>query len=201
MKRVKVFLRGSLRKIHAEPIEVEVNTVAEAIEAVCGQLEGFKPDANGHKRVKIKDHPTEASLYEPISVDEIHIFPQLNGGKNGGWTQIIVSAVLITAAFFIAGPAGMAAAGSAMAAGTATLAQFMAVSLFMVGISTGIGGLLTLLMPAPSMDTAKQDEASKYLGTPKTTVAIGTTIRVIYGFRRVGFHIIAVNVNARNYAP
>lgn len=202
MRRVRVHLRGSLRSIHNGPIEVVVHTAAEAIAAVCGQLPGFKPDANGYKRIRVKDHPTEASLYEDLAVDDLHIFPQVNGGKNSGFTQILVAAVLIAAVFVtMGGAAGLVAAGGALAAGTATFGQFLAVSLFMTGVSMAIGGLLAILMPAPSMDGPKAVEGSKYLGTPRSTVAIGTTIRVIYGERRVGFHILAVNVNARNYAP
>lgn len=200
-RRVTVHLHGSLRKIHAEPITIAASTAREAVELITTQLPGFQPTAQGYQHVRLEGFPTLDSLDQDLTVDEIHIYPQFNGGKNGGFTQILVAAAMIAVAFVIAGPGGMAAAVSATIAGTATFGQLVAATLFMMSISTAIGGLIQLLFPQPSMNPGNDQEASKYLGVPSSTTKIGTTIRVIYGLRRVGFHYLSFNTNARNYNP
>lgn len=200
-RRVTVHLHGSLRKIHAEPIPVSAASAREALELVTSQLPGFQPTAQGYKHIRLEGFSTVASLEDDLKVDEIHVYPQLNGGKNGGFTQILVAAAMIAVAFVVAGPGGIAAAASAVAAGTATFGQLVIASLFMMGVSTAIGGLVNLLFPQPTMNPGKDQDASKYLGVPSSTTKIGTTIRVIYGLRRVGFHYLSFNTNARNYNP
>jgi predicted phage tail protein len=199
MMRVRVHLRGSLRSIHDGVIEVVAETAAEAIDAVTSQLPGFKPDANGRKSIRVGGHPTEASLYEPLETTDLHLFPQMAGGKKVGVVQIVIGVVLIVATIFsMGGTAGFSGAYGAVLAGGGTFAQTLAVSVFMIGVSTAIGGLVSLLMPAPGTDSRKGQADSAYLGPGRPTVAIGTPIRVIYGFRRVAFHILAVNINASN---
>jgi predicted phage tail protein len=206
MKRlISIHLHGSLRKIHAETIKVWAESAFDAITLATTQLAGFKPTAAGYKRVRVAGFDKIEDFHNPITVDELHLYPQLNGGKNGGFTQILIGATLIAAAFVLAPlTAGMSLglAFGAMAAGAGTLGTMVVTSLFMIGVSTAIGGLTQLIMPQPSLGGSDANqEASKYLGVPGSTTAIGTTIRVIYGFRRVGFQFLSFNTNARNYAP
>lgn len=197
---IEVHLHGSLRKIHPAPIRVAASTAAEAIELITSQLPGFQPTAQGYKHIRVEGYPSEAALRGPLQGDELHVYPQMNGGKNGGFTQILIGAALIAATVVTAGGfAGVAAAVSTTMAGTAGFGAMLTATVFMTGVSAVIGGLTTLLMPQPTMGNAQ--EASKYLGVPSSTTKIGTTIRVIYGLRRVGFHYLAFNTNARNYNP
>lgn len=200
-RRVKVHLHGSLRKIHPGPITVSASTAYEATELVTSQLPGFQPTAQGYKHIRLEGFLTEGSLREDLTVDELHIYPQLNGGKNGGFVQILVAAAMMAVLFVVAGPAGIAASVSAVVAGTAGFGQVLVASLFMMSVSTAIGGLTALLFPQPTMNPGNNQEASKYLGVPSSTTKIGTTIRVIYGLRRVGFHYLSFNTNARSYKP
>jgi predicted phage tail protein len=198
-KRIQVFLHGSLRKIHPEPIEISAGTAWQAIEMVTTQLPGFQPTAQGYKSIRVAGHPTVERLHDPLTDDELHIYPQISGGKNGGFVQVLVGVALIGITLITAGgAAGVATAIAGSMQAGATFGMVMTATAFMMGVSTVIGGIVTLLMPQPSMgNNATAQEASKYLGVPQSTTAIGTTIRVIYGMRRVGFHYLSFVQNAK----
>lgn len=199
---IEVHLHGSLRKIHPEPIRIFASTAAEALELITSQLPGFQPTAQGYKHVRVEGFSSEADLRQPLDQAELHIYPQMNGGKNQGFTQILIGAALIAATIVTAGGfAGVAGAVGATMAGTAGFGAMLTATVFMTGVSMVMGGLVSLLMPQPSLSQSNSQEASKYLGTPSSTTKIGTTIRVIYGLRRVGFHFLSFNTNARNYSP
>ena len=199
---INVHLHGSLRKLASGPIRVAAATAAEAIELITSQLPGFQPTAQGYKHIRVADYPTVEELHRPLKGEDLHIYPQMNGGKDQGFVQILIGAALIAATVVTAGGfAGVAAAVSTTMAGTAGFGAMLTATVFMTGVSTVIGGLVSLIMPQPTMNPGNAQEASKYLGVPSSTTKIGTTIRVIYGLRRVGFHYLAFNTNARNYTP
>lgn len=201
-RRLTIHLHGSLRKIHDEPISVYAETAAEALELVTCQLPGFQPTAQGYKHVRVEGYDTERALRDNLVSNELHIYPQMNGGKNQGFTQILIGVALIAATVVTAGGFGaVAAAVGATMTGAGGFGAMLTATVFMTGVSTVIGGLTTLLMPQPTMNPGNAQEASKYLGIPSSTTTIGTTIRVIYGLRRVGFHYLSFGTNARNYAP
>lgn len=179
MKRL-VYLHGSLKKIHPHPIEVDCDTVADAVKIVTLQLEGFRPNAlEGRKRIQVMGCKSVEDFFTPTDMGEIHIFPQLNGGKSGGFIQILIGAALIAASFLLPG----------------SLA-FLAPMLLNMGVMMMLGGVLQLIS-APKRD--KEDKAqqkSHYLGAPQNTVEIGTRIPILYGRRKVGGHYLSFNVSA-----
>lgn len=180
---LKVVLHGYLAKFHDGPILIEGTTAAEVVEGVTRQLPGFKPHpTTGRHKIKIVGYETRESLYEPLDPDtvEIHIVPQLNGGKNGGLLQIILGVALVAVGFFIG-------------AGT-----MMGSLLMKVGALALLGGLTQLLSPQPESDKNDQTK-SQYLGTPKNTVAIGTRIPILYGTDRVYGQFLAFDINAIEY--
>ena len=119
-------------------------------------------------------------------MEEIHIVPQLSGGKNGGFFQIVIGAALLAASFLVPG---------------AALATWQSLALFNIGSALVIGGVMQLLAPAPKRDQAVGDpEASKYLGTPGNTTGSGTRIAVLYGRDKVFGHILSLNINAKDVA-
>lgn len=184
--RRKIHLHGYLAKLHDGPIEVVTATVAEAIKLVSMQIKGFQPTAlGGYKRIQIVGCDTVESLFDASDLEDIHIFPQFNGGKRGGFLQIMIGAALV-AASFIPGVGAIAGASA---------------FLFSVGASVVLGGVLQMFN-APKRDTpnsfAGSGEVARnhYLGPPRNTVAIGTRIPILYGRRKVGGHFLSVNVNA-----
>lgn len=189
--RRKIFLHGSLAKLHDGPIEVVSSTIAEAIKIVTRQITGFKPNAiEGYKRIQIVGCDTVESLFDDSSsMEEIHVFPQFNGGKRGGFLQVMIGAALV-AASFIPGVGAIAGAGA---------------FLFSVGASVVLGGVLQMFSApkrdtptsfAPSTVSGGEAARNHYLGPPRNTVAIGTRIPILYGRRKVGGHFLSVNVNA-----
>ncbi|KQS75041.1 hypothetical protein ASG32_08060 [Methylobacterium sp. Leaf361] len=175
----RIHLHGSLKSIHPEPIVVHAATVAEAIKAVTRQLPGFRGNAvSGPLRVKVAGHETIEDLIAPSKVQDLHIFPQLNGGKNGGFFQVLIGAVLV-AASFIPG-----------------IGQVFAPILLKLGILMVLGGILQMFN-TPKRDNKDQvEKKSHYLGTPHNTVDIGTRIPILCGEDKIGGQYLSFQIDA-----
>lgn len=170
--KVKVYLHGYFADFHEGPIEVNANTVAEAVTHVTRLLPGFKPNAiRGRHRVAVVGCDQVEDLYRPAKDGEIHLVPQFAGGKKGGLIQILLGAALVAVGFF---------------AGIPWLMQ--------VGALMFLGGLASFLMPAPDSDN--KQEKSRYLGAPGNTVEIGTRIPILYGEDLIYGHFLSFDTDA-----
>ncbi|CCV12924.1 tail assembly protein [Mesorhizobium sp. STM 4661] len=178
----KVYLHGGLAAFHDGPIEIMANTIAEVVESITRQLPGFAPHpTRGRQRIKVVGCETVESLFTNLGNQaEIHIVHQLNGGKSGGLGQILIGAALIGLGIFTFGAT-----------------TFWGSMLLKVGALSLLGGLSQLLAPTPENDTAK--DQSRYLGSPKNTVAIGTRIPILYGEDRVYGQFLSFDINAREF--
>ncbi|GJE78095.1 tail assembly protein [Methylorubrum suomiense] len=175
----RIHLHGSLKSIHPEVIELHAASVAEALQAITRQVKGFAGNAvTGPLRVKVVGFETMESLVAPSDVRDLHIFPQLNGGKNGGFFQVIIGAVLI-AASFIPG-----------------VGQALAPILLKVGIMMVLGGILQFFQTPQRDKKDSPEKKSHYLGPPKNTVEIGTRIAILCGEDKVGGHYLSFNIDA-----
>lgn len=175
----RIHLHGSLKNIHPEVIEVHAATVAEALKAVTRQIKGFAGNAvTGPLRVKVVGFETVESLIAPSDARDLHIFPQLNGGKRGGFFQILIGAVLIAASFI---------------PGVGTT---FAPILLKVGIMMVLGGILQLFNTPKRDNKDKEEKKSHYLGAPKNTVEIGTRIPILCGRDKIGGHYLSFNIDA-----
>mgnify|MGYP006912947115 CR=1 FL=1 len=170
-----VVLHGHLKRFHEGPIRIVARTAAEAVEAVSRQLFPTR------QRVKVVGCETEEDLFRDLGDQiEIHIVPQLNGGKRGGLLQILLGVALVAIGFFI-GPA-----------------TWLGSMVMKVGAIAVLGGLAQILAPQPEDD--KEQDRSRYLGAPRNTVQIGTRIPILYGKRRVWGHYLAFDINAKDYS-
>lgn len=175
----RIHLHGTLKSIHPEPIEVHAASPAEAIKAVTRQIKGFGGNAvTGPLRIKVLGHETVEDLIAVGGAQDLHLFPQLNGGKNGGFFQVIIGAVLI-AASFIPG-----------------VGQVLAPILLKVGIMMVLGGILQMFNTPKRDNKDKEEKKSHYLGAPKNTVEIGTRIPILCGEDLVGGHYLSFNIDA-----
>lgn len=185
--RRRVHFHGYLKQLVPDVIEIDAVDVADAIDGATRQLPQLAPDAvRGRHRITVVGCPTFEDL-KRTDLEDIHIMPQLSGGKEGGVFQIVVGLTLIAVGF---------ATGNPFAAeqGFATLMVTM-------GASMVLGGVMQLLMPTPKRDQAQGDpEASKYLGAPGNTTAIGTRIPILYGRDKVFGHYISFDVDAKDVA-
>jgi predicted phage tail protein len=180
----KVILHGYLAAFHDGPILMTGDTVAEIVEGVTRQVKGFEPDpVKGRHRIKVAGYDTEESLHTHLGpeVEEIHLVPQMSGGKKGGLLQILLGAVLI---------------GVGLLLGAGSLIGSM---MMKVGALALLGGLTSLLAPQPESDT--EQKRSQYLGAPKNTVAIGTRIPILYGEHRAFGHFLSFDINSIEYKP
>lgn len=186
MRKIKIYLHGNLKNLIPEPIELQAETAAEAIQAMSHNYPQLQPPLDvGRWPVRIKDYDTKESLYVPLYTDELHIFPFFNFNKSGGFTQIVVGSVLIAvgaAAIYFGGPVG----------------ALIGEPLIYTGIAMIAGGVVSLLAPTPEIRSSKNisETSSKYLGAPKNTVEAGTRIPICYGLFKVYGHYISFDINA-----
>jgi predicted phage tail protein len=162
---------------------VEGDTIADIIELVSRQHPAFKPDpVKGLVRIKVVGFDTKASLYQDLGdLEVIHIVPQFNGGKSGGFLQILLGVALVAVGFFAFGA-------------TTWLGSMM----MKVGAIAALGGISAMLAPTPETDSQPKTN-SGYLGAPRNTTQIGTRIPILYGEFKVFGHILAYDINALEY--
>lgn len=145
---------------------LESNTVAEAVQALCSQIAGFK-----QYLLQAKDHGIafhvflgkrnigEKDLQSPTGSDDIRIAPVIMGYKSGGVGQFIAGAVL-----FVVG-----AVISYFSYGTlASIGGSMMYS----GVAMMIGGVVQMLTPMPKgaggRDSAKNQPSYVFNGAVNT---------------------------------
>jgi predicted phage tail protein len=174
-----VHLHGRFSSFHDGPITVTGSTVAEIVEGITRQLPGFRPHPiKGRVRIKVVGFENVEDLFKPLTEDqtEIHIVPQMCGGKKGGFIQILIGAALIAAGLFTGG------------------ATWLGGLMIKFGAMALLGGLAQLLAPQPEDD--KDELRNRYLGAPRNTVAIGTRIAIPYGRRKFFGHYLSFDINA-----
>jgi predicted phage tail protein len=181
--RRRIHLMGPLAALHPGPIEVIAETVWDAIEAVSCQIKGLQPDPiRGRRVLQVVDYPTVEKLRTPDDVVDIFITPALLFGKEGGVIQTIIGTVLVVVGFALGGPTNPW-------------------GLFFIQMGAGmiIGGLIQILTPQPQLGGANdEDVRSRYLPGIQNTVRIGTTKPLLLGRRRIGGHILSMNIDAKD---
>ena len=191
----RIVLHGYLKDLLPSEIYLSADTVAEAINGICKQTDVLNPTP-GQERHQIRavGFDTVESLFEPTTLEEIHLVPDLSGGKSGGIFKVALGVVLVGAAIMLSGPAGLATTFSVFGASIST----GSVALF--GAMMALGGLMEMMSPSPKMDLDGEGnvEGSKYLGTPKNTVKIGTRIPILYGRHKCYGHYISFNIDAKD---
>jgi predicted phage tail protein len=191
MKR-KLFLHGKLRKLAPEfdGIELDVATVAEAIEAICQQSKGLIPiPGQGRHEIEVPGFVTKESLYEDLGDDigEIHLVPSLRGGKSGGVFQIIIGVVIMVisiASLVYGNPTGLQTAMLAMS--------------LISGTMMTVQGVMQLVSPSPKAESSPA--GSTYIGIPKNTAAIGTPVPILYGRMLCYGQILSMEISATDWA-
>lgn len=205
---VKIVPHGHLKNLIPDGVILSGTSVEEVINGLSKQHKSLHPQLGEEKHCiqvygvnedgqEIEFMSEEAIRGQmPNGVKELHVCPEMVGGKSGGFFRIVVGAVLIAAAFYLGGPtlAGPVLFGETTIAGL----------LFNFGLSLVLGGLLQLLSPAPEIDqfgvSEADPEASKYLGATQNTVKIGTRIPLLYGKHIAYGHYISFDVDAKDVA-
>ncbi|KGQ33933.1 tail protein [Gallibacterium anatis] len=188
-------LYGHLKRF-GNKFDVDVNDTAEAIRALCCQLQGFRQALQqGLYKVRIGRHTfTEATLEKDIvyKLTEraiVHITPVIKGAKKGGVFGAILGVALIGTAFLL-GPAGFALVGSQ--------AAWMIGG---IGASMLLGGVSQMLTKPPSMDMRFNEQEKKQstsFSNLSNLIAQGRPVPLAYGEIMVGSLIISQGVETYN---
>lgn len=177
---MRVIFHGHLRDLCPIVYDMTVDSPYEALTALVTQIPALQVlrDGEGFPCRVVGFHTAQSLLRHCPDLEEIHVMPDYTvGGK--AWLQIGIGALLIAAAFI----PGLGAIGGVQVGSL----------LFSMGASLVLGGLLQLIAPTPSKDS--NPDASKYLGGPKNTVALGTRIPIAYGVCRLYGQFLSYDVN------
>lgn len=182
----RIFLHGYLADLYDGVIELEADSVAEAI----GGLNQYRALHEGAPHmVRIEGVDSQIALFSlSDDVSDIHVYPRDPelSGAGGKFGQILLGIALVAVA--IAFPAGVGLFGMTLSAG----------SIFMAGAMMVLGGILQLLIPVPNANDSSQK--SRYLGASVNTTMIGTRIAYIYGTRKHGGQYLSFDVDAVDIA-
>ena len=154
---MQLIFHGLLKDLYGPSFEIEARNVFEAVEGFASQIppvEGLIVEAIGYT--------TSEEMENSGPVSEVHLAPAMYGG--GGKFGSFLIAALEVAVSFIPG-----------------VGQALAVGLRVAAIATAIGGIVNLIMPAPSTSKAADPPASKYLGLNQNTTALGTPWSLCWG--------------------
>lgn len=182
-----IYLHGYLKELHPEPIKVHASSRHEALE-VLKQYKGFNPRKGDRHTVVVQGVYTADALKEKMDSGDIHVHPVVLGaGGSGGFFQVVIGAVLVVVGTLIT-----------------PFAPMLGPLLVQAGLVMMLGGVIQMLMPQPKLDARNENELkSQYLGARGNTVAIGTTIPMIFGRHKAWGHYLSFDVDALdlNTAP
>jgi predicted phage tail protein len=179
-----IYLYGPMGKLHPEPIDVEAETIAEALAALV-QFPELAPPPGHHWPVVVRGVTSNADLYARTPQREIHVHPQAGGGggNNSSIMQVVIGVALIAVA--IVQPQFLIAWG----------ANFTSVAL--TGGLMVLSGLVQMLTPMPDTGDSK---GSNIASAANNTTEIGTPIPIAYGTQKLAGHYLSYDVDAVDWS-
>lgn len=186
-----VRLYGKLGARFGRRFELAVASPAEAIQALCVLLKGFRRELLESKDKGVayavfagKRNLSKDELELPPGPGEIRIAPILVGSKRGGVLQTIIGAVLVVVGAVVSYFGGGLGA---------PLMKFGAVMM--------LGGVIQMLSPQPSGLSARdspENGASYNFNGPVNTSAQGNPVPLLYGELEVGSAVISGGIYAED---
>lgn len=176
----KIHLLGYLNKFHPRPIEVEAESVSEALTALK-HIKGIDTETMAKRVVRVRGFESQDALNAKTDVKDIYVVPTMRGaGGKGGFFQIIVGVILV-----------VVGAMTSWVGGGALIAS---------GISMIAGGILAMLAPTPKISSNDTDgRSSLFIPATQNTVKIGTRKPILYGRIKHFGHYLSFNVDAKRY--
>ncbi len=178
MKTIKLY--GEMGKRFGREFELDVQTPAEAIRALCCQVRGFKSYLHAHAKDAFKifvgGRNSSEELHFPSSDKEIiHIAPVVQGA--GAVGRIVIGAIMVIVGTFVPGMQWMVP----------------------MGWSLVIGGVIQLLSPTPKTDSGMGSEdplhrPSYNFNGPVNTTAQGHPVPLAYGKVICGSAVISAGL-------
>lgn len=190
-KLIDIKLGLSLGRKFGKIHQMAVNSVPEAMRALCSQIPSFKEFMNSHVGQNTRyavfvdgKNVNEHRISDFSAVQEIRILPIPQGRKSGGLFQTLLGAALIVASFFFTGGIATAVLGA--------------------GISLAAGGVAQLLSPQATglktQDNQTSNRASYAFGSAVNTVAAGYPVCLPYGYRTVGGSVFSAGSYSEDIA-
>ena len=190
-KMIDIKLGLSLGRKFGKIHQMAVNSVPEAMRALCSQIPAFKEFMNSHVGQNTRyaifvdgKNVNEHRIADFNAVQEIRILPIPQGRKSGGLFQTLLGAALIGASFFLTGGIATAVLGA--------------------GISLAAGGVAQLLSPQATglktQDNQTSNRASYAFGSAVNTVAAGYPVCLPYGYRTVGGSVFSAGSYSEDIA-
>lgn len=186
-----IYLHGALGDKFEPECCLDVNSVGEALHALCTQLDGFQAyfETNYYEVVRgdqfIDVESQEHQMLMLGQINEIHILPCAAGSKEGGIGKAILGIAAIGLSFYVP---GISVAGGLIT--NSTIASF--------GFSLLLGGVSSFLSPKPEQPKSAEavaQNASALFSLPSTPYE-GMAIPVIYGRGR--YEGIPISQRLRN---
>lgn len=188
-----VRLYGKLGARFGRNFRLAVASPAEAVNALCKMVPGFERELMGSKDKGVgyavlvgKRHIGREELRQVSGSEDIRIAPIVMGGKNGGFFNIILGAILVVVGVLItpfSGPLG------------AAVANF--------GWAMIVGGIVQLLTPTPKGNGSqdKEENRSSYtFNGPINTQAQGNCVPLLYGELFIGSAVISASIESKDQA-
>ncbi|MDE0842529.1 MAG: tail assembly protein [Psychrobacter pacificensis] len=179
----RIELHGILAEKFGKSFDLAVSSPREACQALSYQVDGFKQFmANAHKDglffavFNDDENISDSQIGHNTGASIIRIVPEIvgAGGDVGGWLQVVAGAALVGVGVFVPGMQWAIGAG--------------------VGLM--IGGAATLLMPTPNIEPQDEagNKASYAFGGAVTTTAEGNCVPLLLGRRKIGGHLISLQI-------
>lgn len=198
---IKIRFHGHLKDKMGSELNVPADTMLEALRYLSVNFrDKLKPPLSlGRWPVKIPGYETKESFYCPLHTKEADIYPLFETSKSD-WDNIIIGGLLIVGGMLLAPYTG----GASLAISEMSFSQLAAYAgmhlAFAMGTALLLNGVMNLISPAPKTTSNPSDpEASKYLGVPGNTVALGTYIPVGYGKYKVSGHYVSYNISTTEF--
>lgn len=178
-----VTLTGRLGKRFGRSFNLDIENPAEAVRALCYQIEGFEAELRkGAYRVRrvyekgmqeIDETLLSLSFGKAIGV---RIDPVITGRKNGGLGKIILGVALVGAAFFFSGGA-LSGAAFSIAGQSVSYGQIA-----LIGGLMALSGVSAMLAPKVKTNTDDKEDSSFLTNAPGNMIEQGHPVPLVYGF-------------------
>lgn len=185
----QIHLHGKLKNHFGATHELDVETAAEAIRALCSNFGQFRAMlSEGSYQVIRGDLKTGMDLdLEDVKTFRLgkaplHIVPVIAGAKSsqmGGTAKIILGVALLGAAIFL-GPIAGAGLAAPIGGGIGAMTGLTYGNLAVMGGVLALAGVSALLAN-PEDTKGKKKTESSILGIPGTNYAQGQPVPLVYG--------------------
>ncbi|TNL04523.1 phage tail protein [Kosakonia cowanii] len=185
-------LYGALGARFGRVHRLAVQTSAEAVKALCVNLDGFEDYLlnakkngmvfalfRGKRNIGLDDYKNLAGE------SDIRIAPVMEGAKKAGVFQVILGTILVVAGAIALFGFGQAWGGYLIAS----------------GVTSMLGGVYQMLSPQPKGLQGRDDpdnRPSYAFGGAVNSTAMGNPIPVLYGEREIGGAILSAGITAED---